>query len=711
MGQDVWQNTWNVWWVHRALLVEHTNPYTTTMLFYPQGASLYLHSLILPLGIMGIPLMTLTGSIIPTYNILTLLVVMLSGYGSFLLIRYLTGHAPAALVGGAMVLCSPQRLFELRGAQMATLNDYAVPLAVLALLLTLERRSWRMASLTALLLLLNGLNKWYHLFHVLLILALLLAWRGVQAWRQGKRSALWYELQPWLRVGAVTTLVLVPFLLPAVLEALTTSYALKSDELVISADLLHMLPNTIGGVWQQVPLEWWYSHLYSFVPLVLALVGIALAPRQTALWATIGGVLVLLSFGPQLRIGNSDTGIPMPYGLFRMLPIFDIFRAPVRMNLVATLMFGIVAAFGLRHMAQRLPIALAWGGALLLVVLIAGETFRLPFPLVDGRVSPFYAQVAQEQGKWSMLELPFDRPDREVLEMYQQTHHGKDILTGRPARSLPGLPYRFAPPIVSADNADLRPDIVSMSSAARDQLLRGLRVRYLIVRPGDAVAPFSGVGQPGKSHHGDTETRSAMESGQEIPDSNAETQRRRDAEIRATNGDGQGMVWRGDQQVAVAEQMLGSLTLAYEDETLQAYRLDKVAAWLDDPGSTTTEDVPLFLGLDWQWEPRETSGYGVMRWLPQDGAGVWAYTPDSRRVLLDVALYSVAGAGALEVWLNGEHVQTIPIAAGTVLRRYTVPLQLPAGRSHITFHTPLEGVQLGGDTRRLTLSVHEIVVR
>jgi hypothetical protein len=171
------------------------------------------------------------------------------------------------------------------------------------------------------------------------------------------------------------------------------------------------------------------------------------------------------------------------------------------------------------------------------------------------------------------------------------------------------------------------------------------------------------------------------------------------------------MVWRGDQQVAVAEQMLGSLTLAYEDETLQAYRLDKVAAWLDDPGSTTTEDVPLFLGLDWQWEPRETSGYGVMRWLPQDGAGVWAYTPDSRRVLLDVALYSVAGAGALEVWLDGEHVQTIPIAAGTVLRRYTVPLQLPAGRSHITFHTPLEGVQLGGDMRQLTLSVHEIVVR
>ncbi|NJN67778.1 MAG: Fe(2+)-trafficking protein [Chloroflexaceae bacterium] len=173
LSQDVWQHAWNLWWVQQALLVEHTNPYHTTALFYPQGASLYLHSLNLPLGLMGIPLLALFGIVI-TYNLLTLLVLVLSSYSTFLLAWRISGHAPASVVAGAIVLCSPQRLMELRGAQLATLSDYGVPLAVLAVLVALQHRTWRMAALAAGALLLTGLSKWYHLFHALLVLLPLL---------------------------------------------------------------------------------------------------------------------------------------------------------------------------------------------------------------------------------------------------------------------------------------------------------------------------------------------------------------------------------------------------------------------------------------------------------------------------------------------------------------------------------------------------------
>jgi hypothetical protein len=44
-GEDVWQNIWNIWWISKALLGEMTNPYYTHWLFYPEGTSLYLHSL------------------------------------------------------------------------------------------------------------------------------------------------------------------------------------------------------------------------------------------------------------------------------------------------------------------------------------------------------------------------------------------------------------------------------------------------------------------------------------------------------------------------------------------------------------------------------------------------------------------------------------------------------------------------------------------
>lgn len=661
MGQDVWQNSWNVWWVHRALLVEHTNPYVTNMLFYPEGASLYLHSLILPLGIIGLPLTTLLKSVI-TYNILTILVLMLAGYCSFVLIQHVVGSAPAALVGGAIAMLSPQRLFELRGAQMATMNDYGVPLVLLALLIALQpqQRTWRMALLVAALLLLNGLNKWYHLFHSLLLMAMLLVWRSGIAWRQGTYAALRQEFVQWGRIALLSFLLLLPFLLPALIEVANTSYAHKSDELVISADLLRLLPSHIGGVWETVPTDWWYTHLYGFVPVGLALVGFALAPRQSIGWGIIALTLLLLSFGPHLRVGNEDTGIPMPYALFRLLPVFDIFRAPVRMNLVVTLLLGMIAAYGLAKFLPRLPGVAAWAAAVSLIGIIAIEALRLPFPLVDGQLSPFYAQVADEPGHWSLLELPFDRQDREVLEMYQQMHHNKYILTGRPARSVPGLPYRYAPPIAQADSADTRSDIVALSPIERDQLLRGLRVRYLVVRPS-------------ASH----------------PD-------------------------QAFAQVAAARQTLGSLTEVYRDTELTAYRLDKTATWLDGEGHDTLESVPLFVGLDQQWEPLEESGYGLIRWLPADGGGMWVYSQQARTVALELSLYSIAGAAPLEVWLNDELLSTIPVAEGLTLRRYSSgPIALPSGRSFLTLRTSASGVTphsvgLGDDTRLLTFGIQRV---
>jgi hypothetical protein len=655
MGQDVWQNSWNVWWVQHALLHKQSNPYTTPMLFYPQGASLYLHSLILPLGIIGTPLVALFG-ILPAYNLLTLLVFAAGGYTTFLLARWLTNHPPAALLAGAIVMYSPQRLFELRGAQMATLNDYAVPLALLSTLLLLKRRTWSLALLAAAMLLLNGLNKWYHLFHMLLILAILFLWQTIAAWRSGKQPALLQELRPWAMLALSTTLLLLPFLLPALREALTTTYAQKSDELVISADLLQLIPPSIGGIWQSVPADWWYTHLFAYTPLLLALGGLWLAPRQTLLWATLALLLFILSLGPALRIGNTETAIPLPYALFRHIPVLDIFRAPIRMNMVVTLMLALIAAYGIQQFTRRKPPLLQWGTAGLLITLLAIETLRLPFPLVNGMVSPFYQRIASEPGEWTMLELPFDRADREVLEMYQQTHHHKPILTGRPARSVPGIPYRYAPPIAQIDAASRHPDIISMPAETRRQLLRALRIRYLVLH-----------------HPLQTPQKTAA-------------------------------------QLATARQLLGSLTATYSDTHLRAYRLDETAAWLDHAGQSTREPVPLFIGLDRQWEPPEPGGYGNMRWLPPDGAGVWIYTPTPRRVVLDLSLYSIAGSGPLEIRLNGEHIQTITIKQPPIQHEYIGPLlQLPAGRSYLHLHTPLKGVEQTG--RRLTFSIQHIRLR
>ncbi|NJN68500.1 MAG: hypothetical protein HC884_18215 [Chloroflexaceae bacterium] len=552
LSQDLWQNVWNVWWVRQALLVEHTNPYTTGMLFYPQGASLYLHTLNLPLGLAGLPLLSVL-DIVPTCNLLTLLVLVLSGYVPFLLTRYLTGNAPAALVAGVVVLCSPQRLNDLRLAQLPTVSDYGVSLSLLLVLMSLERRTWRMVALAAGALLLTGLSSWYHLFHTLLLLSLLLAWRAVAAWRSGKGPALRHELILWGRMAACSALLIMPFLLPALVESQTAPYAQKGSDLVASASLFHLVPFPPGGVWQNVPSSWLSPSPFAWLPVLLALVGLWSAPRRTGVWAAMALGCLVLSLGPRLHTGSVDlvdTGIPLPYALIRSLPFVGMFRAPGRINAVTTLLLGIVAAVGLAKLVRPLPAGRAWLLLGVVIVLIAAETLRLPFPLTEATVSPFYEQIASEPGEWSVLELPLDRPDRHLLEMYAQTSHDHFILTGQTSRNVPRVPYESAPPIAQAEQADPRPDIVMLAPDDRECLLRALRVRYLVV------------------HHDPRHPERA-----------------------------------GHQATTAAQVFPASLTRVYADRHLTAYRLDEVAAWLDGPGRMARSEVPLFLGLNLSWPP------------------------------------------------------------------------------------------------------------
>jgi hypothetical protein len=665
LSQDLWQNVWNIWWVRHALLVEQTNPYTTGMLFYPQGASLSLHTLNLPLSLGGLPLLSVF-DIVPTSNLLTLLVLVLSGYVPFLLARSLTGSTPAAAVAGAIVLCSPQRLNDLRLAQLPTVSDYGVPLTLLLVLLSLERRTWRSAALTAGGVLLTGLSSWYHLFHTLLLLAMLLVWRTGAAWHSGRGPALRAELISWGRITVFSALLLMPFLLPALFEAHTAPYAHKGDELVASASLFHLLSVPPGGVWQSVPAAWLSTAPFAWLPVGLALVGWWLAPRRATMWATMALVCLLLSLGPRLHLPSvsGDSGVPLPYALLRSLPLVSMFRAPGRINAVTTLLIGVLVAVGLARVLRPLPVGRGWLLAGVLTVLIAAESLRLPFPLTDATISPFYAQIADEPGEWSVLELPLDRPDRHLLEMYAQTYHGHLILTGQTSRDVPRVPYESAPPVAQTERADPRPDIVTLPPPDREHLFRALRVRYLVI------------------HHDPHHPK------------------------------------RARQQAATAARVFpSSLTRVYADHRLTAYRLDEVASWLDGPGRTTRTEVPLFLGLDLSWPPPEVGRHGRARWLPPQGGGLWTYTQRPRRVVLELSLYSLPGARPLEIWLNGRHVQTLPIPAGLSPRRYTTaPLSLPRGPSLIELHAPAGGASpqtlgLGADTRPLSFSIHHARLR
>jgi len=244
--------------------------------------------------------------------------------------------------------------------------------------------------------------------------------------------------------------------------------------------------------------------------------------------------------------------------------------------------------------------------------------------------------------------------------MYAQTFHGKYIHSGHLSRDVPRFPYEGLPLFRGVDRADTRPDILPLSDPERENLLRSMRVRYLVL-------------------HGN-------------PDSE---------QVQA--------------QVAAGRELLGPLSEVYRDETLSAYQLDEVAAWLDNPQRTPAE-LPLFVSFRDTWPRLEQGETGWHRWLPERRSRLWLYSAQPRRVVLEIKAYSLPGARPLEIRLDDELMQTLPIEAGLPLRHYfSAPLELPTGPSTIGLHAPQGGVSpremgIGTDTRELSFSIHLVDV-
>lgn len=100
---DTLMNAWHLWWMRQALWVSPHNPFSTPLLHYPMGAELYWHTLCFAKTAWGAVLLAFitpeTG-----YNLIFLATFVLTGYTSWLLLRYLllkAGMHPALAWAGA----------------------------------------------------------------------------------------------------------------------------------------------------------------------------------------------------------------------------------------------------------------------------------------------------------------------------------------------------------------------------------------------------------------------------------------------------------------------------------------------------------------------------------------------------------------------------------------------------------------------------------
>jgi hypothetical protein len=526
-GGDAWQHIWNLWWIRHAVLDLHTSPYFSNLIFYPDGANLYFHTLALTAGLTGIPLQALGLNLLETYNLIMMSTFVLAGYSAFLLCHYLTRNVWASFVGGFVFSFSPYHFAHLIG-HMNLASLQWIPFYVLLLLRAIDEpgtghgRRWAglvLAAGAGVLLAVNTYTDWLYGIFLALFTGLLIAWRVLVP---GERRALARSGVGWLEGGLRVTVALLvyvslvsPVLLPTLREA-QKGYAQQPPEetLVYSADLVQaFVPSAFHPLWGKLVTEQAHINNPSEQVLFLGFATLGLAAlavwrlrreRQVLFWAFAALSAWALSLGPVLQVlGRSrftafGVTIPLPYLLLYKLPLLNIMRTPARLTVLTMLALAVLVAFGLDYLSRsgltrsedagRVRRSIASlrnrSGVLLLglPLLIAFEYLTVPFPTVPpGWGVPIYARIAQEPGRFALLELPL-RPFGDY--MAYQTVHGKPIVGGYLSRQPPYPTLERTPALrylVNSTGVD-DPLKASVAGGAGVSALRNLGIKYVIIR-------------------------------------------------------------------------------------------------------------------------------------------------------------------------------------------------------------------------------------
>lgn len=429
-GSDGWQYIWDMWWLNEAVSTG-TPPYHFTSFYSPWGAINYLHSLNPLWGVLTLPLQWLFGPIV-AYNIACWLSLIVLAFAGYMLGRDVTGSRPAGFVAGLGMAYTPHQMAQYLGHLDVASMQYAV-LAVWCLYRASAPAVSRSSAFAWVLwagacVAMSALSHPYVLAVALLCTLLLGLYSTAASVRL--REHVWW--QPGLKtaVAVGVGLLVVSPLLVAMIEQLQGPDAprhtggLAAVDLgeveFFSADLAaYALAGPFHPLWGEaagqaldgiggVPVE--RTAALGYVLVALALVGTFAPPtrRKALFWWVLALVGLVLSLGPVLHVGGTDTGIRLPGSLLWSLPNATFLRVPGRFVTIVTLGVAVCAALGLTVLIDRVR-TMRWKQAITGVACLAivVEFLPAPYPIAPWNIDPWFTSSDAARKEGSLLMVPF----------------------------------------------------------------------------------------------------------------------------------------------------------------------------------------------------------------------------------------------------------------------------------------------------------------
>ncbi|NIN67043.1 MAG: hypothetical protein GTO63_20575, partial [Anaerolineae bacterium] len=436
MGTDIWAFDeytfiWNMWWFKHSTLDLHSNPLYSSHIFYPLGISLVLYTYNLFNALTSLPLQAFLG--LPTIaNLLNIFALTFSGYGTYLLLRYLlasddaeareTTLAPtaAAFIGGLVYAFGSFHFVYAALGHYDMVGTQWIPFYTLFMVKTVREPGWRnpiLAGVFASLALLGEM-----IFGVFLAFLTIIV-----AGFAGRRRVL--NLEFGKRFGLILVTVLVTYFwvgIPILGEFLNTEYALEgwghSERLLVDlfgftkptalhplfgTDWTEELTMVREGTARFVDVN---TVFLGWVVLIMALWAAVRYWTRTKAWAVGALTSAVLAMGPLLHINGRSTfdldgllvNVPLPFIVLHYIPIVRANRVPNRFSAMLMLCLAVLVGFTAMAILRRFnrrDVLLGAGG--LLALLIVFEHLAVPMPLTEARVPDWYYSLAEEPGDFA----------------------------------------------------------------------------------------------------------------------------------------------------------------------------------------------------------------------------------------------------------------------------------------------------------------------